>query len=165
MKALVFVGEGFEDLEFFYPVYRLQEEGIEVTVCGVSLNPVKGKHGYTASIDRKADNIKSEDYDMLIIPGGKGPESIRLEEHAVNITKQFMQSNKPVASICHGIQVLISAEVLKGKKATCWKGVRDDLKAAGAEYEDKEVVVDGNLITSRHPGDLPAFMKEVLKKI
>ena len=93
--------------------------------------------------------VEASDYDILILPGGKAPETIRLLPVAVKITQEMMKSGKPVAAICHGAQILISAQVLKGRKATCWKGIRDDLIAAGGQYEDEEVVVDGNLITSR----------------
>ena len=124
--------------------------------------------GSTATASRRhlsfAD-ADAEDYDLLLLPGGKGPEKVRLEADAVEITKRMFEADKMVAAICHGPQVLISADVLRGKRATCWPALRDDLKAAGADYVDREVVVDGNLITSRCPPDLPAFCRQIFAAI
>jgi protease I len=163
MEALIFIADGFEDSEFYYPYYRLKEEGIGVIVAGPQAGEFTGKHGYTFEADTALDEVSAESCDILVIPGGKAPETIRLNKNAVKLTMEIMQAGKPLAAICHGGQVLISADVLKGKKATCWKSISDDLKAAGAEYIDQEVVVDGNLVTSRCPADLPMFMKELLK--
>lgn len=165
MKALVLLGAGFEDSEFFYPYYRLKEAGIATDVAGAKKGAIEGKHGYSFEANITFAEAARKSYDVLVIPGGKGPEEVRLDENAVRITREMMDSGKPVAAICHGAQVLISADVARGRKATCWKGVRDDLKQAGAEYADKEVVVDGNLVTSRCPDDLPAFCRELFKKI
>ncbi len=164
MKALFLVAEGFEDLELFYPLYRLQEEGIEVVVAGSAKQPFEGKRGYKITPQKTFEEINPSDYGMLVIPGGKSPERVRLSPEAVGITKYFFEKGLAVGAICHGIQVLISAGVMKGKRATCYEGVRDDLKAAGGIYGDKEVVVDKNLVTSRMPSDLPAFMRELMKK-
>ena len=160
-KFLILSADGFEDLELFYPFYRLNEDN--EAVLASNKDKIVGKHGYEAEPDLKFEDIDPEEYDGLVLPGGKGPEKVRQNETAVNIVKKFMNENKPVASICHGIQVLISAEVIEGREATCWKGVADDLKAAGGIYKDQSVVVDGNLISSRHPGDLDVFIKEYLK--
>ena len=165
MKALILVGNGFEDSEFFYPYYRLKEEGISVDVASPGGEKVSGKHGYSFEANRSISDVKAADYDLLVLPGGKGPESVRLEPNAVKVTKEIFEADKTVAAICHGVLVLISADVLRGRKGTCWKGVRDDMKVAGAEYQDREVVVDGNLITSRQPDDLPAFCREVFAAI
>lgn len=165
MKALILAAGGVEDLEFYYPYYRLLEEGFKVDVAGAAQGTVSGKHGYEIKVDHPVSGLESSDYDILVLPGGKAPETIRLLPTAVQITQEMINSGKLVACICHGIQILISAKVLKGRKATCWKGVKDDLIAAGAHYEDEEVVVDGNLITSRRPDDLPAFWREVKKAL
>lgn len=161
-RILIISADGFEDLELFYPYYRLKEEGYEVIVAS-NAEKITGKHGYSIKVDIKFEDVKPEEYDGLVIPGGKGPERVRLNENALKIVKHFFEKNKPVASICHGVQVLISAHVIKGRKATCWYGVKDDLIVAGGEFLDQEVVVDGNLVSSRYPNDLPAFMREFIK--
>lgn len=165
MKALIISADGFEDLELFYPLNRLKEEGVDVKIASMKKETITGKHGYPANVDLTFDEVNPDDFDMLVISGGKAPEKVRLDEKAIEITKHFFDKNKPVASICHGAQILISAGVVKGRKATCYIGVRDDLKVSGANYEDKEVVVDGNLITSRNPNDLYAFGREIVKMI
>ncbi|MFA5422755.1 MAG: type 1 glutamine amidotransferase domain-containing protein [Phycisphaerae bacterium] len=165
MKALILIADGVEDLEFFYPYYRLQEEGIDVEIAGPATEKYTGKYGYQAEAEVSLTSIPKGEYGLLIIPGGKAPESFRLLPGAVDIARKMMEAGKPVAAICHGPQLLISANVLKGRKATCWKGVKDDIIAAGAEYIDEEVVVDGNLITSRSPDDLPAFCGEIFKML
>ena len=162
MKALIMLAEGFEDLEFWYPLMRLKEQGIDVDVAAPRPGKVTGKHGYTYDVRLAVGGLSAEDYDILVIPGGRAPELIRLDEMAVAITRDMMQAGKIVAAICHGGQVLVSADIIRGKRVTGWKGIRDDLKAAGGRYVDREVVVDGNLVTSRCPDDLPAFMRETL---
>jgi len=163
MKALILTADGFEDMELFYPLYRLREQGYEVTVAAPGQAQVAGKHGYTIKPDTTIAKVKPEGYGLLVLPGGKGPESVRLEPNAIEIVRHFMEHGKPVAAICHGPQVLVSAGVLRDRRATCWKGVSHDIMAAGAEYHDSDCVVDGNLITSRMPDDLPAFMRETLR--
>jgi protease I len=164
-KALILTADGVEDLELFYPYYRLKEAGVQVEVAAPSVEPVTGKHGYTMHPDLDFSAVLDGPYDLLVLPGGKGPEKVRLDQKAVGVARKMMEDKKTVAAICHGVQTLISARVLNGRKATCWKGIRDDLKAAGAEYLDQEVVVDDNLITSRNPDDLPAFCREILRKL
>ena len=163
MKALVFGADGFEDLELFYPYHRLKEEGITTHVASMKKGQIKGKQGYEINADAAFKDINPADYDILVISGGKGPEKMRLDESALEIARHFFKENKPVAAICHGPQVLISAGVIKGRKATCWIGIRDDIIAAGALYEDKEVVIDGNFVSSRSPADLHAFGREMIK--
>jgi len=163
MRALVISADGFEDMELFYPVYRLKEDGWDVTLASPSDNTITGKHGYTITPDITVANVVPEDYDLLVIPGGKAPEAVRSDRDALALAGSFMDARKPVAAICHGPQVLISAGVMKGRRATCWESVKDELVAAGARYTDNEVVLDGNLVTSRMPDDLPAFMRETLK--
>ncbi|MEF8787762.1 MAG: type 1 glutamine amidotransferase domain-containing protein [Planctomycetota bacterium] len=163
MKVLILAAEGFEDSELLVPMYRLLEEGDDVDIAAPETGEFAGKHDYTAEANLDFGDIDAADYDMLVLPGGKGPETVRLDDSAVRVTREMMEAGKPIASICHGAQVLISAGVLEGRKATCWQGIRDDLKAAGADYRDREVVVDDNLITSRFPGDLPAFCREMMR--
>ncbi|WP_406656674.1 type 1 glutamine amidotransferase domain-containing protein [Methanolobus sp. ZRKC2] len=163
MKALLFGADGFEDLELFYPFHRLKEEEVDVRIASMKKGKIKGKHGYSADVDVTFADVDPSDYGLLIISGGKGPEKMRLDDHALSITRYFFRENKPVAAICHGPQVLISAGVIKGRKATSWPGIIDDLKAAGAQVYDEKVVVDGNLVTSRGPHDLSAFGREMIK--
>ena len=163
MKALIISADDFEDLELLYPYYRLKETGWEVDVAGPEDGSIRGKHGYSVRVDMKFEAANPDAYDLLVVPGGRAPEQVRLNQDALRIVKSFFDADKFVASICHGSQVLISAGVVGGRRATCWKGVKDDLIAAGARYFDTDVVVDGNLISSRQPSDLPAFMAEVSK--
>ncbi len=165
MKALILVADGVEDSEFFYPYYRLREEDITVDVASPDGEKIVGKHGYEFEPNLSFSEVNASAYDLLVLPGGKGPERVRLEPAAVDITKWMFEADKTVAAICHGAQVLISADVLHGRRATCWKAIRDDIKAAGAEYLDQEVVVDGILVTSRSPDDLPAFCREMLAAV
>lgn len=163
MKALIISADNFEDTELLVPYYRLKEEGIEVDIASIRKGKIKGKHGYEVEANKSLKEIKPDDYEILILPGGKAPETIRKEKEALDIARYFFGKNKPVAAICHGPQTLISAGLLRGKRATCYRTVAEELRASGAIYEDKEVVVDGNLITSRQPSDLPAFLRELMK--
>ncbi|MBO8183403.1 MAG: type 1 glutamine amidotransferase [Archaeoglobus sp.] len=163
LKALFLLENDFEDLEFFYPYYRLKEEGIEVVVASSDRETKIGKHGYTITPDLIYSEVIPEEYAALVIPGGKSPERVRVNEEAVEIVRKF--ADKVIAAICHGPQLLISAGLVEGRKLTSWIGIRDDVKAAGGIYEDREVVIDGKIITSRMPDDLPAFCREILKKL
>ncbi len=163
MRALVIIADNFEDSEFFAPYYRFLEEGFEVDVASINKGKIKGKHGYETEAGKTLLEIDPADYDLLLLPGGKAPEAIRKEQAALDIARHFFASGKPVAAICHGPQTLITAGLLKGKRATCYKSVATEMKEAGAIYEDSEVVVDGNLVTSRQPSDIPAFMREIMK--
>jgi protease I len=165
MKALIISADNFEDSELLVPYYRMKEEGITVSVASMIKGKIRGKHGYEVKVDKSLDEIDPAEYDVLILPGGKAPALIRKEKKAMKIAEFFFTRKKPVSAICHGPQTLISAGVLKGRHATCYKSVADEMKKAGARYEDKEVVIDGNLVTSRQPADLPAFMRETMKKI
>ncbi len=165
MKALILSADDFEDSELLVPYYRLKEEGIETDIASVKKGKIKGKHGYEVKVDKTLKAVKADDYDILILPGGKAPEIIRNDAEAMEIVRHFFKMKKPVSAICHGPQILITAGLMEGRRATCYKSVAKEMKNAGAIYEDKEVVVDGNLITSRQPSDLPAFMRETMKKI
>jgi protease I len=163
MRALIMSADNFEDTELLVPYYRLKEEGIHVDVVSMKKGKIKGKHGYEVEVDKTLKEVDPNDYDILILPGGKAPEAIRKEKDALEIAKDFFHKNKPVSAVCHGPQILISAGLLRGRHATCYKSVAKEMKDAGAIYEDEEVVVDGNLVTSRQPSDLPAFLREIMK--
>jgi len=165
MKALIISADKFEDTELLVPYYRLKEAAIDVEVASLSRGTIKGKHGYEVAVDKTLDDINPDDYEILVLPGGAAPALVRKEPKALDIARSFFARNKPVAAICHGPQILISAGLLKGRHATCYKSVADELKEAGALYEDMDVVVDANLVTSRQPSDLPAFMRETMKQL
>lgn len=165
MKALIISADNFEDSELLVPYYRLKEAGVDVTVASLNRSVITGKHGYEVTVDITLDEVDPDNYAILVLPGGKAPASIRKEPRALGIARSFFARSKPVAAICHGPQILISAGLLRGRHATCYMSVADELKQAGALYEDREVVVDANLVTSRQPADLPAFMRETMKQI
>ena len=165
MKALILAAENFQDLELLYPKYRLIEEGIEVNVAGVGEKNYKGKYGYPIAVDGNIEDHNPDDFDVVIIPGGFAPDKLRMSQSVLNFIKEMDKQKKTIASICHGAWVLVSANILKGRKVTCYEAIKDDVSNAGAEYEDREVVVDNNLITSRMPDDLPAFCREIITKL
>ncbi len=165
MKALIISADNFEDSELLVPYYRLQEAGIEVDVASLAVGRITGKHGYEVRVDKSLAEVNPDDYAILILPGGKAPAAVRKEPRALEICRQFMVHAKPVAAICHGPQALISAGLVRGRRLTCYRTVADELREAGALYEDREVVVDGKLVTSRQPSDLPAFMRETMKLV
>lgn len=165
MKALIISADNFEDTELLVPYYRLKEEGVHVEIASMEKGKIKGKHGYEVDVDKVLKEVKPDDYDLLLLPGGKAPEAVRKDKYAIEIAKDFFRKKKPVSAICHGPQTLITAGLLKGRHATCYKSVATEMKEAGVLYEDKEVVVDGNLVTSRQPSDLPVFLRETMKMI
>lgn len=165
MKALIISADNFEDSELLVPYYRLKEAGVKVTVASLKRGTITGKQGYEVSVDKAIEEVNPNDYAILVLPGGKAPAVLRTEPKVLEIAQSFFAGNKPVAAICHGPQILISAGLMKGRRATCYLSVADELKKAGALYEDQEVVVDANLITSRQPADLPAFMRETMKQL
>ena len=147
----------------WYPYYRLKEAGVEVTVASMNRGAIKGLHGYEVTVDKTLDEVDPDDYAILVLPGGRAPAVLRKEAQALEIARSFFTGGKPVAAICHGPQILISAGLVKGRRATCYKSMAAELKEAGAFYEDREVVVDANLVTSRQPADFPAFLRETMK--
>ena len=163
MKALIISADNFEDSELLVPYYRLKEAGVEVAVASLSRGAITGKQGYEVAVDKTLDEGNPDNYAILVLPGGKAPAAVRKEPKALEIARSFFAQSKPVAAICHGPQILISAGLLQGRHATCYKSVAGELKKAGALYEDREVIVDANLVTSRQPDDLPAFMRETMK--
>ena len=169
-KALILTADKFEDMELFFPYFRLLEEGLEVDIAAPKKGRIEGEHGYEMEVKKTFDDVHSDDYDLLLIPGGSpdgAPSVVRKDIKAQAIAKSFINSNKPVSSICHGPWLLASSGVVNGRRLTSYwhDGVPEDLKKAGAIYEDKEVVVDGNLVTSRYPRDLPAFMRETIRMV
>jgi protease I len=163
-KALIFAGDGFEDAELLYPYYRLQEEGLEMDVAGKDAGKVfTGKKGYPVKSTIAVKDVMIDDYAVLVVPGGLAPDKWRMDEDFVRVVQQAFGRDLVVAAICHAPHLLIEAGVVNGRKMTCYQSVKTDLKNAGAHYEDREVVVDGNLVTSRQPSDLPAFMRETIR--
>ena len=163
MRALIVSANHFEDSELLFPFYRLEEEGVEVDVASISRGKIHGKHGYEVVVNKALRDVDPKDYGLLLLPGGKAPATLRKEPSAIAIAQDFMSRNKPVAAICHGPQILITAGVMEGRHATCYHSVAEELKEAGARYEDRAVVVDDKLVTSRQPADLPAFMREIVR--
>ena len=163
MKVLMITEDRNDDSEVLYPLYRMLEEGFEIDVAALTKKTVASKYHFTVDANKTVAECVSTDYDGLILPGGSAPEKLRLSPDALRLTREIFEAGKPVCAICHGPQLLISAGVVKGKKATCYPGIADDLKNAGALYEDSPVVVDGNLVTSRRPQDLPYWMREYVK--
>ena len=165
-KVGILVEQLYQELELWYPLYRLREAGAEVVVIGPEAGKVyESKCGYPAKSDQAAKDISADDLDALIIPGGYAPDHMRRHPPMVKLVKDMAGQGKVVAAICHAGWMLASAGVLRGKRATCFSAIKDDLTNAGARYEDAEVVRDGNLITSRKPDDLPAFMRTVIEAV
>lgn len=163
MTVLAFVDDLYEDLELWYPKLRLEEAGISTRLAACQVKTYAGKHGYPAVSDLRLDETKSQDFRGLLIPGGFMPDKLRRNAKVLELTREFFQSGKLVAFICHGGWIPISAKILRGKRATGSMGIKDDLENAGAVWVDEPVVVDGNLISSRTPKDLPAFAKAMVK--
>jgi protease I len=166
-KIAIPLASGFEDSEFTVPYEQLREAGHEVTVFGTRAGEtVTGKRGKANHrVEAEAASLAPEDFDALLIPGGYSPDHLRLDADVVSFTRRFFATGKVVAAICHGPQLLIEAGLVKGRTLTSWPSVRTDLINAGAEWVDREVVIDGNLITSRKPDDLPAFCQAVLEQL
>jgi len=165
-KIAVIIDDMFHDEEFTHPVRAFKDAGQEIMTVGLERGKeVRGKkEGTIVKVEGSVKETSARDFDALLIPGGYSPDRLRAYPEAVDFVRGFM-SDKPVFAICHGPQLLISAQALKGRKVTCWRSLVQDVKNAGAEYVDSEVVEDGNLITSRQPSDIPAFIKRALKKL
>jgi len=162
-RVVILAEEMYNEYELWYPYYRLKEARADVTLVGSgSSENYKSKSGLEVSVDTSADEISAADYDGIVIPGGYAPDLMRRYPSMVKLVKDFFEAGKVVAAICHAGWMLASAEIVQGKTATCFFSIKDDLIHAGANYVDQEVVVDGNLITSRKPDDLPAFMRAVI---
>src|SRR5437016_13547051 len=165
-RAAVLVEQQYQELEVWYPIYRLREAGCRVTLVGPESNQAyPSKLGYPARSDKAARDVSADDFDVLVVPGGFAPDYMRRSEAMLRLVSAMAEQGKVVAAICHGPWVLCSTQALKGKRATCFFAIKDDVSNAGASYVDAEVVRDGNLITSRKPDDLPAFMQAVMQAV
>ncbi len=163
--VLFFAGPLYEDLELWYPKIRLEEEGARTVVAGTGEKTYQGKRGYPITVDTNVDQLSSADFDGLVIPGGYAPDIMRRSQKLLQLTREIYQAGKPVAFICHAGWVPISAGIVKGKRGTSVGAIKDDLVNAGLLWEDSPVVVDGNLISSRTPADLPQFCKAIIQQL
>jgi len=164
-SVLFFAGPLYEDLELWYPKIRLEEEGVRTVVAGIGEKTYQGKRGYPLTVDTQIDQIDASEFDGLVIPGGFAPDQLRRFDKVLQVTREIHQAGKPVAFICHAGWVPISAKILKGKHATSVRAIKDDMENAGVIWEDSAVVVDGNLISSRTPADLPDFARALIRAL
>lgn len=157
-RIAVLAEANYEDLELWYPLLRLREAGADTFVVGTgSSDSYLGKHGLQVKVDAEADTVSAGQFDAIIVPGGYAPDRMRRYQSVLKLVKDADEQGKIIGAICHAPWVLISAQILRGRTITCVKAIKDDVVNAGANYVDREVVRDGNLITSRTPDDLPAF--------
>ncbi|MDR5682706.1 MAG: type 1 glutamine amidotransferase domain-containing protein [Armatimonadota bacterium] len=164
VRVAVLVEDLYEDLELWYPVLRLREAGAEVKVVGPRAGETyKSKHGYPARADVGMDETQAASFDAVVIPGGYAPDRMRRHASMLDLVRSIHEAGKPVAFICHAGWVPISAGIVRGRTVTSVSAIRDDLVNAGANWVDREVVVDGNLVTSRTPADLPAFCRALVE--
>lgn len=162
-RVVILAEDNYEDLELWYPYYRLLEAGATVTLVGSgSAEVYHSKHGYPVRVDVAADDVRSADVDAVIIPGGFAPDRLRRYPAVLTLVREVAEAGKVVAAICHAGWVLVSAGVLRGRTATSVAAIKDDMANAGAQWVDREVVRDGNLITSRTPADLPAYCRTIV---
>ncbi len=165
-RAVIIVGKGFEDSEFTYPYYRLQEENIKVEIAVAGDMTVKGKMGQEAIPTIKCSDLKADNFDIVVIPGGhEGPDRVRQVKEVLEFIKEMDNQKKLIATICHGSWVTISAGIMRGKKATCYKGMKDDLINSGCEYLEEDVVIDENFISSPHFRNNHQWMKALIGQI
>ena len=165
-KVAIVVDEMYQTLEVWYPYYRLKEAGFEVDfVAAEAKKQYHSKEGYPCISDISVKDANIDDYDCMVVPGGFATDFMRRDPAVIKFANDMVNAGKLIAAICHGGWLLCSTNIYKGKKATCFMAIKDDIKNAGADYVDAECVVDGNLITSRKPDDLPAFCKAILKAL
>ncbi len=165
-RVAILLEQQYQELEVWYPLYRLREAGCKVTTVGPEAgHTYASKLGYPARSDRAARDVSADDFDVLVIPGGFAPDYLRRCDGVLRLTSAMAEQGKIVAAICHGPWVLCSTQALKGRRATCFHSIKDDVTNAGASYVDAEVCRDGNLITSRRPDDLPAFLKAIFQAV
>jgi len=162
-RVAILVEDAYEDPELWYPYYRLQEAGAIVTLVGPEAKVYASKHGYPARAEVAASHVSARDFDGIVVPGGFAPDRLRRYPAVLDLVRGINAKGGLVAAICHAAWVPISAGILRGKRATCVSAIKDDLINAGATYLDEAVVVDGNLVTSRTPADLPAWLPEVIR--
>ena len=166
MRAAVLVEQQYQEMEVWYPIYRLREAGCTVSVVAPEAGQTyPSKLGCPCKSDKAAKDCRADDFDAVVIPGGFAPDFMRRTEAMIRFVSNMAEQGKVVAAICHGPWVLCSTQALKGKKATCFMAIKDDVINAGAKYVDAEVMRDGNLITSRKPDDLPAFLQTIIQAV
>ncbi len=165
-KIAIMVDEMYQTLEAWFPYYRFREAGFDVDfVAAEAKKEYHSKEGYPCLSDIAARDADAGDYDCMVVPGGFAPDFMRRSPDVIKFANDMVKTGKVIAAICHGGWLLCSTDIYKGKKATCFMAIKDDIKNAGAEYLDAECVVDGNLITSRRPDDLPAFCTKILRAL
>lgn len=163
---VVLVGKGFEDVEYTKPVEAFRKAGHTVAIVGLKAGEeVRGKHDTPVRIERAVGDVTIDEFDALFIPGGHSPDNLRIDPVAVEFVRKFVESGKTVLLICHAPQLLVTAGALRGRRVAGWPSIRVDIENAGAEYVDEPVVEDGNLLSSRRPEDIPAFVKASLKRL
>ena len=165
-SVLLLAADDFEEMELLYPLYRLAEEGIAVTVAGLTDQPVRGKNGYgPMPVDTTVDQVAADQFHALVVPGGYAPDKLRRSDAVLGLVRDFDSAAKPIAFICHAGWVLISAQIVKGRRATSVKAIAIDMVNAGTDWVDEATVVDGHLISARTPADLGPWMKALLKAL
>ena len=161
--AAVLVEDLYQEMEVWVPAYRLREAGLKTVFVGTGKPEYKSKLGYPVKADVDVKDVKSDDFDVLVVPGGFAPDYLRRHEAVSRMVREMDRAGKPIGAICHALWVLCSAGILRGRKVTSFFAIKDDVVNAGAQWVDEEVVVDRNLVTSRKPDDLPAFCRELVK--
>ena len=164
-RIAILIEDMYNEQEFWYPYFRMKEAGAKVTVVGAGAKEYHSKIGMSAPGGVAAESVNASEFDAVIVPGGFAPDRMRRNTAMLNLVRDCFTQRKIVAAICHAGWVLVSAGIMKGKKATCVPSIKDDIVNAGAIYVDQEVVKDGNLITSRSPDDLPAFCREIIASL
>lgn len=162
-KVLIITGDNVQDLEFFYPYYRFTEEGYTVAVATPKGGELKGKKGMGVLHTVSVNDVVSDEYALLYLPGGAAPAELRTNDRVLDIVQEFVRANKPIASICHGAQILVSADVIEGKRIAAWPKISDEVRDAGATFVDEALVEDGIFVTARKPGDLPRHLAGTLR--
>ena len=162
-SVAILVEDVYQEMEVWYPAYRLREAGVRTVFLGTGKPEYKSKLGYPVKAEADVKEIRAKELDGVIVPGGYAPDFLRRSPEMIELVASLDKAGKPVGAICHAAWLLCSAGILKGRQATCFFAIKDDVVNAGAQYVDQEVVVDRNLVTSRKPDDLPAFMREFLR--
>jgi protease I len=165
-RIAVLVADQYQEMEVWYPLLRFREDGAETVAVGAEAgNTYQSKKGYPVVADQSLADARAEEYDAVVIPGGWAPDSLRQDDRVLRLVREMDRMGKVVAAICHAGWVLCSADIVRGRTVTCFKAIKDDMIHAGGKYVDEEVAVDGNLISSRMPTDLPAFCREISKAV
>jgi protease I len=162
-SAAILVEDLYQEMEVWYPAYRLREAGVKTIFVGTGKKEYSSKRGYPVHAEGDIKEVRARDFDAVVVPGGYAPDLLRRYEEVTGFVADLNRAGKVVAAICHAPWVLVSAGILKGRTVTCFAAIKDDVINAGAKYVDQEVVVDKNLVTSRKPDDLPAFMRETVR--